>query len=85
MVTTLYHPRRERWPQFTLRGLLVVVTLTALLMPWVKAQHQHWRCRESCREKLRRIGIALHSGGARRSMFPVAIPANKPSSPPSTH
>ena len=28
---TLYHPRPERWPQFTLKGLLIGVTLAALL------------------------------------------------------
>jgi hypothetical protein len=26
-MTTLYHPRPERWPQFTLRGLLALVTV----------------------------------------------------------
>ena len=30
-MTTLYHPRPERWPQFTLRGLLFAVTLTGLV------------------------------------------------------
>jgi hypothetical protein len=27
---TLYHPRPERWPQFTLRGLLIATTLSAI-------------------------------------------------------
>jgi len=42
-MTPLYHPRPKRWPQFTLRGLLVVVTLAALLMPWAIAEYRWWR------------------------------------------
>ena len=30
----LYQPRPERWPQFSLRGLLIVVSLVALSLPW---------------------------------------------------
>src|SRR4051812_7921032 len=32
-MTALYHPRPNRWPQVSLRGLLTVVTLAALLTP----------------------------------------------------
>jgi len=39
-MTTLYHPRPERWPQCT---LLVVVTLTALLLPWAVAEYHRKR------------------------------------------
>jgi hypothetical protein len=40
-----YHPRPERWPQVSLRGLLVVVTLSALVMPWAVAEYRAWRLR----------------------------------------
>jgi len=36
----LYHPLPKRWPQFTLRGLLVATTLAALLMPWAIAEYR---------------------------------------------
>ena len=39
----LYKPRAERWPQFSLRGLLTVVTLAALFMPWAIQQYRAWR------------------------------------------
>jgi hypothetical protein len=44
---TLYQPRPERWPQFTLRGLFVVVTLAALLMPWAVAEYRAWQARRA--------------------------------------
>jgi len=34
-MNALYHPRPERWPQWSLKGLLIAVTLAALLVPWV--------------------------------------------------
>jgi len=40
---TLYHPRPERWPQFTVKGLLIAVTLAALLMPCLVAAHRNQR------------------------------------------
>jgi hypothetical protein len=46
MTAPLYHPRPERWPQFSLRGLLVVVTLAGLLMPWAVAEYRAWQARE---------------------------------------
>ena len=39
----LYHPRPERWPQFTLKGLLIAFALAALLMPWTCTQYRYWR------------------------------------------
>jgi hypothetical protein len=41
-VSILYHPRPERWPQVSLRGLLVIVTLAALLTPWAIAEYRAW-------------------------------------------
>ena len=42
----LYHPRPERWPQFTLRGLMIVTTLACILAAWVLpgavAAFQEW-------------------------------------------
>jgi pilus assembly protein TadC len=58
MGSPLYRPRPERWPQFRLRGLFVVVTLTALLMPWAVAEYRAWERRESMRaldDAIRRV------------------------------
>src|ERR1051325_8598191 len=35
---TLYHPRPERWPQFSLRGLLLTLTILSVWLG-VKVQH----------------------------------------------
>ena len=53
-MTPLYHPRPERWPQFTLRGLLVTTTLASLLMPWGIAEYQTWHAR-AARAKVTRL------------------------------
>ena len=37
-MTPLYHPRPERWPQFTLRGLFVVVTVLGVFLGWLGVQ-----------------------------------------------
>ena len=42
MTPALYHPRPELWPQFSLRGLLIVVTLVALSMRWGIAEYRAW-------------------------------------------
>ena len=44
-MTLLYHPRPERWPQVSLRGLLVSTTLVALLVPWWVAEYRAWERR----------------------------------------
>ena len=41
----LYLPRPERWPQFSLRGMLVVMTLVALGMPSTIAAYRRWHAR----------------------------------------
>ena len=41
----LYHPRPERWPQWSLRGLLIAVTLAALLTPVVRIEYLAWQKR----------------------------------------
>jgi hypothetical protein len=44
-MTTPYHPRPERWPQFTLRGLFVLVTIFGVAMwlgvqvRWIRDRH----------------------------------------------
>ena len=40
-MTPLYHPRPERWPQVSLRGLFMATALACLPMGWVGAQ-LHW-------------------------------------------
>ena len=45
-MTPLYYSRPERWPQVSLRGLLVIVTLAALLMPWAMAEYKALKERE---------------------------------------
>ena len=40
-MTLLYHSRPERWPQFTLNGLLIGVTLSALLVPWALSEYRN--------------------------------------------
>ena len=52
MTPALYHPRPERWPQFTLRGLLVTVTLAALLMPCTIAEYRAWTARAQMRNSI---------------------------------
>jgi hypothetical protein len=42
-VLPLSHPRPERWPQVSLRGLLVIVTLAAALTWWIPAEYQRWQ------------------------------------------
>ena len=42
-MTPLYHPRPDRWAQFSLRGLLIAVTLAALLMPWAITEYRAWQ------------------------------------------
>ena len=37
-MTTLYHPRPERWPQFTLSGLFVLVTILGGGLGWLGVQ-----------------------------------------------
>jgi hypothetical protein len=34
----LYKPRPERWPQFTLRGLFVLVTILGVFLGWLGVQ-----------------------------------------------
>ena len=51
-MTSLYHSRPERWPQFTLRGLFVVVTLAALLMPWAASEYRWWKLRVEFDQRL---------------------------------
>ena len=36
---------RRRWPQISLKGLLIVVTLAALIMPWSLTAYRDWRAR----------------------------------------
>src|ERR1051325_4630494 len=48
-MTTLYHPRPERWPRFTLRGLFVVVTLVSV---WLGMQLKWARDRRVGRQWL---------------------------------
>ena len=42
-MTSLYHPRPERWPQFSLRGLLVVILLAAILMAKAATNFRRWQ------------------------------------------
>lgn len=47
----LYKRRPDRWPQMSLKGLLVVVTLSALATAWGAAEHKRheralWKERE---------------------------------------
>jgi hypothetical protein len=39
-MTSLYHPRPERWPQVSLRTCLLVVTLIGGAFGWISAQIQ---------------------------------------------
>jgi biopolymer transport protein ExbD len=45
MTAHLYKPRPERWPQFTLRGLLIFLAIVALLMPWAAPGFRAWLAR----------------------------------------
>jgi hypothetical protein len=47
MISTLYHPRPERWPQFTLRDLFILTLLSAVLaatvLPGAVEAYCDWR------------------------------------------
>jgi len=45
-MTALDKPRPERWPQFSLKGFFVLVTMAALLLPWVVAKYRIEQKRE---------------------------------------
>jgi len=49
---SLYHPRPDRWPQVSLRGLLIVVALIALSMPWTMAEYRAWTARAQTRKSV---------------------------------
>ena len=42
-MSEFYKPRPDRWPQFSLRGLLIVMTLVAILSPWFVAKFRDWQ------------------------------------------
>jgi hypothetical protein len=45
-MTTLYHPRPERWPQVSCKGLLVLTTLSCVLSASVlPGAYRAWRLR----------------------------------------
>ena len=37
----IYLPRPERWPQFSVRGLLILIALSAAVMPWALFKYQY--------------------------------------------
>jgi hypothetical protein len=37
-MSRLYHPRPERWPKFSLRGLFVLVTVLGTILGWLGVQ-----------------------------------------------
>ena len=41
----LYKPRPDKWPPFTLRRMLVIVTVIALSTLWATAIYQDWKWR----------------------------------------
>ena len=41
-MTNLYKPRPERWPQVSLRGLLVLTAVAAILLPSAIATYRAW-------------------------------------------
>jgi len=84
----LYHPRPERWPQFSLRGLFVVATVAALLVPCAVAEYRRRQNLEAQRRH-GAIGIPLDLGewgdlsGSPESRAAVRAEAEK--SGPATH
>ena len=44
---SLYHPRPARWPQVSLKGVFVAVTLAAFLTPWVAGEYRAWRTKQA--------------------------------------
>ena len=39
-MSDLYLPRPERWPQFSLRGLLIITALAAISLPWTVDEYR---------------------------------------------
>jgi hypothetical protein len=78
-MTTLYKPRPERWPQFSLRTLFVLVTILSLFF-WLGAQVKWIRDRNEAREwiaqrtcKLVRIRTEADSDGQATLPLPWSL------------
>jgi hypothetical protein len=61
---SLYHPRPERWPQVSLKGLLVLVTVSALIVQAIEIGREHAKARRNaCRSIMHRIDIVPSQSG----------------------
>jgi len=68
---TLYHPRPERWPQFTLRGLFIAVTLVAFLTPQIPVVYRSWENQQRRYRRIRAFEEATrHTGRIRYCIEP---------------
>jgi len=67
-MTPPYHPRPERWPQVSLKGLLIGVTLVGILTPY--ARWEYGRCQ--ARQRSRTLPRQWNFGG-----IPIDIDINK--------
>jgi len=65
-----YHPRPERWPQVTLKGCFVLVTLAGVFLGWLGFQIKWMRDRHK----------ALESGSVQRHNFMGFYPTPYPPS-----
>ena len=64
-MTPLYHPRPERWPQVSLRGFFVLVTLLCVSLGWWGVQVKWIRDRHAALESIEKGGwtTATPDGG----------------------
>jgi hypothetical protein len=60
-MTTLYKPRPERWPQVSLKGFFVLLTLLCVFLGWLGMQVKWIRDRHAFREACRSLpGVSAY-------------------------
>ena len=56
-------PSRRRWFKFSLRSLLVFITLVACLLSWIVYERSQSKFERQIGEKLQEQGCTVHFGG----------------------
>jgi len=64
-MTTVYHPRPQRWPQVSLKGFFVLVTVLGVLFGWLAVQAKWIRDRHEALRWIESSGVLQQYGGPR--------------------